>query len=433
MQVRSTGLAVSVVLLTAGCTSTTGSVPSPSSTASDRTPNVVPTTSSPVPPATRVTVSSPPRGSVLVRGEYPHVDSPCRRHRQPVLRARYPGSLTVSRAKDGTLTVLVRLPFERYLEGIAEVPSSWPSAALDAQAIAARSYALATTGWTGQGDTLDSPICSSTSCQVYRGIPVPAQPGIGRWYAAVRRTAGKLLLYQGRPADAVYFSTSNGRTYGNEDVFGSSPLPYLRPVIERDDGASPESHWRVVLAYRDLGPILAAADLWPKGRAVRRVAPIGDSFEVAGDATTRSIGMSDFRNAVNTWAPCLLPGRYPTDSRYGSPLPLTVPSGWFTPASGAAALTLTGRGWGHGAGMVQWGAYGKARRGLSAAQILGFYYGGLEPQAFPEPGKIDVEVASGLTSLTLLGSAGGARLNGERLPRGPVTIDGGDRLEIVRG
>jgi SpoIID/LytB domain protein len=79
----------------------------------------------------------------------------------------------VSQAKDGTLTVLVTLPFERYLEGIAEVPSSWPSAALEAQAIAARSYALETTGWTGQGDTLDSPICSTTSCQVYRGIPVP--------------------------------------------------------------------------------------------------------------------------------------------------------------------------------------------------------------------------------------------------------------------
>jgi stage II sporulation protein D len=338
----------------------------------------------------------------------------------------------VTRAKDGTLTVLVTLPFERYLEGIAEVPSSWPMAALQAQAIAARSYALASTGWTGQGDTLDQPICSTTSCQVYGGIPVPLERTTHRWYAAVRRTAGEVLLYQGRPADTVYFSTSNGRTYGNEDVFGSSPLPYLRPVIERDDAASPESHWQVALAYRDLGPILAAADVWPEGQAVRRVVSTGGAFTIVGASTTRSIDASDLRSAVNTWAPCLLPGRYPTDSRYGSPLPLTVPSGWFSATSSRTALDLTGRGWGHGVGMVQWGAYGKARRGLSAAQILAYYYGGLRPQRFPEPGVIDVQVASGLTSLTLVPSGAGTRLDGEPLDGARVTIVGGDSLEIQR-
>ena len=54
--------------------------------------------------------------------------------------------LSVERSKDGTLAITVTLPFERYLEGIAEVPSSWPRAALEAQAIAARSYALAHDG-----------------------------------------------------------------------------------------------------------------------------------------------------------------------------------------------------------------------------------------------------------------------------------------------
>ena len=172
--------------------------------------------------------------------------SSCKDAEQPRLVARYPGSLAVRRADDGTLSVVVTLPFEAYLEGIAEVPPSWPAAALEAQAVAARSYALATTGWSGeQGATLDTPICSTTSCQVYRGIPVEPVTGIGRWYAAVRRTTGLVLLSDGRPADTVYFSTSNGQTYGNEDVFGSAPLPYLRPVVERDDGASPTSRWQV--------------------------------------------------------------------------------------------------------------------------------------------------------------------------------------------
>ena len=115
-----------------------------------------------------------------MRGSYPRAPSRCVRPERPTLAARYPGTLSVERSGDGTLALTVTLPFERYLEGIAEVPPSWPRAALEAQAIAARSYALATTGWSGsQGETLATPICATTSCQVYRGIPVPAGGGIG--------------------------------------------------------------------------------------------------------------------------------------------------------------------------------------------------------------------------------------------------------------
>ena len=73
---------------------------------------------------------------------------------------------------------------------------------------------------------------------------------------------------------------------------------------------------------------------------------------------------------------------------------------------------MTGRGWGHGVGMVQWGAYGKATHGWSAGRILAFYYGGLRPRRFPEPGLIHVEVASGLTSLRLHASGPGATIDG---------------------
>jgi peptidoglycan hydrolase-like amidase len=165
---------------------------------------------------------APATGSFLVHGRYPHVDSPCRDAEQPTLTARYPGTLAVRRAGDGTLSLLLTLPFERYLEGIAEIPPTWPRAALEAQVIAARTYALATTGWSGeQGATLDTPICATSACQVYGGIPVPPVPGIGRWHRAVRDTAGQVLLTGGRPAETLYFSTSNGRTYGNDEVSGA--------------------------------------------------------------------------------------------------------------------------------------------------------------------------------------------------------------------
>lgn len=346
--------------------------------------------------------------------------------------ARYPGTIWVERSEDGTLELLVTLPFEKYLEGIAEVPASWPRAALEAQAVAARSYALATTGWDGEeGETLPTPICATTACQVYRGIPVPFEPTVRRWYAAVRHTSGEVLLHDGRPAETVYFSTSDGHTYGNDEVFGSPPLPYLRPVVERDDGASSVSRWSVRLPFEDLATFLHAGGEWPRGEAISSVRLEGGTVVVEGAGATRSIDSSTFRGAVNLWAPCLDPDRYPPASSKGSSLPITIPSRWMTISSGPDAAVFTGRGWGHGAGMVQWGAYGKALRGLSASDILAFYYGGLRPERYPEPGLIHVQVADGLTSLRIKPSGPGAALDGEVLGSGLISIGGGDTLTVT--
>jgi stage II sporulation protein D len=366
-------------------------------------------------------------GSFLVHGVYPPTESSCKGTDPLRLAARYPGSLALRKAADGTLSLTVTLPFEAYLEGIAEVPPSWPAAALQAQAIAARSYVLANTGWSGaQGETLDTPICSTTSCQVYRGIPVEPVTGIGRWYTAVRRTRGLVLLSEGRPADTVYFSTSNGKTYGNEDVFGSAPLPYLRPVVEGDDSASPTSRWRVRIGFRDLATFLARAGAWPQGRAISAVRGDGSSVTVTdGAGSAHVVDGSVLRGAVNTWAPCLRPGRFPPGA-----LPVTIPSRWMTATSTGRAAVVTGRGWGHGVGMVQWGAFGKARHGWSAARILSFYYGGLTPRVYPEPGMIHVQVASGLTSLRLHASRSGATIDGRELGPGSLVITGGEELTV---
>jgi hypothetical protein len=78
--------------------------------------------------------------------------------------------------------------------------------------------------------------------------------------------------------------------------------------------------------------------------------------------------------------------------------------------------------------MVQWGAYGKARLGWSAARILGYYYGGLQPQPYPEPGLIHVRVASGLRTLRVVPSRSGAKVNGVRVGRGAIVIGRGELL-----
>ncbi len=239
-------------------------------------------------------------------------------------------------------------------------------------------------------------------------------------------TSGEVLLYQGGPAETVYFSTSNGHTYGNDQVFGSAPLPYLGPVAERDDGGSPTSHWRVRLPFSDLGGFLHAAGHWLGGRAVSSVRLDGTTIVISGGGASRSMDLASFRDAVNTWAPCLEPGRYPP-----APLPVTIPSKWLTVSSGRDAAVVTGRGWGHGVGMVQWGAYGKALRGYSASDILAYYYGGLRPQTYPEPGLIHVRVASGLTSLRIVPSGPGATLSGHVLGPVRVSIIGGNRLTVT--
>src|SRR2546422_9582534 len=307
---------MALLLAAAACTSTvttaaTGASPPPSGSAT-----VSPSTSPSASSSPNVVVIRPRgNGSLRVRGAYPHAASACRHPEQPRLDARYPGGLAVRRASDGTLDLTVTLPFESYLEGIAEVPPTWPAAALQAQAIAARSYALAVTGWSGaQGATLQTPICSTTSCQVYGGIPVGPTPGIRSWYAAVDGTVGQVLADGGRPIEAVYFSTSNGHTYGNDQVFGSAPLPYLRPVVEHDDGASPESHWRAAIPFTDLARFLVRAQLWPAGASIGSVTRAGGSIVVAGGGASRPIDVGTFDRAVDEGGPCPFPGRYPGPS-----------------------------------------------------------------------------------------------------------------------
>jgi SpoIID/LytB domain protein len=387
----------------------------------------------PLSPATaqapsRVRFTTPVGESVLVHGEYPPVSSSCAEPYQPLLHARYRGAIEVSRAEDGSLRLISELSFEDYIKGIAEVPRDWPIAALKAQVVAARTYALNRYRFAETSGDWD--LCATTECQVYVGMRVEAGPWGDRWARAVQETAGQVLLYRGEPAITYYSSTSPGRTFDVEDRFGGEALPYLRGIEEEDDGASPLSRWRVEVPFRDLGRFLEVEGRWPGGRISGVTAGEG-GIRISGRGRV-VVSKDDLRDALNDSASCLAPDRYPTSEPDGYRLPQTVPSVWYRARQEGSTLVLEGRGWGHGIGMVQWGAYGKAKRGLPYEDILAAYYGGLRPQAGDLPGRIRILVAEGLRRVTVVPSSE-AELDPAVDAGAPWVITGGRRLRVRHG
>ena len=140
------------------------------------------------------------------------------------------------------LRVVNVVPLESYLEGVVagEVPFSWPAEALKAQAVAARSYALASAL---RGKPFD--LYADARSQVYLGV-AGEKPSTTR---AVDDTAGEVVLYAGKVATTYYFSTSGGKTASAADVFGFA-VPYL---VSRPDP------WDKLSPYHRWGPFLVGA------------------------------------------------------------------------------------------------------------------------------------------------------------------------------
>ena len=146
-----------------------------------------------------------------------------------VVDGRYRGSLELD-LSDGRLDVINRVGIESYLRGVvpSESPPSWPPAELEAQAIAARSYTLASPPQQPGGFDL----YADTRSQQYGGYDAetPATD------AAVSATAGEVVTYDGKPVPTYYFASSGGATESIQNVFmGAAPEPYLTAVLDPYD------------------------------------------------------------------------------------------------------------------------------------------------------------------------------------------------------
>lgn len=146
------------------------------------------------------------------------------------------------------LRLVVQLSMQKYLWGLAEVPSSWPGAVLRTQAIAGRTYAYEKHTRSGAHRyPCDCTVYDSTLDQAYAGDGKRTGSGEywDEWRAAVNDTDGQVIIYNGSPIQALYSSSSGGHTEHNEHVWGGTPLPYLRGVRDRADdvAANPNHQW----------------------------------------------------------------------------------------------------------------------------------------------------------------------------------------------
>jgi SpoIID/LytB domain protein len=176
--------------------------------------------------------------------------------------APYRGKLVVS-GDTKRVQVIDSVGLESYLKGVvpAEMPMSWAPEALKAQSVAARSYALANLA---TGRPFD--LYGDTRSQVYGGVKVESPSSSD----AVDATKGQIVLYNGKVADTLFFSTSGGRTASALESTGIA-VPYLVPVSDPYDSLSP---------YHDWGPVVL--DTVSVAKALKLSAPLADLQVMTG-------------------------------------------------------------------------------------------------------------------------------------------------------
>lgn len=291
----------------------------------------------------------------------------------------YRGRVELRRGATG-LTAVNLVGLEDYLRGVvgAEMGRRAPGEeeALKAQAVVSRTYALRNKGrWQAQGFDLMADI----SAQAYVGL-LNENPMAT---AAVEATRGEILTYQGEPIEAFYSSTCGGRTEDGAAAFGGAEQPYLQSFSDVDEQGT---------AWCAISPRYQWREHWG-GRAFS--ASIRTTLAAEGLGTARAADLREIRVLTRTRS-----GRIATLELAGNSGRTTVrgqairrvlsppAGGWLRSTDFTVRLSrrggriesvdAEGRGNGHGVGMCQWGAVGRARAGQHYDAILMSYFPGTE-------------------------------------------------------
>jgi SpoIID/LytB domain protein len=302
----------------------------------------------------------------------------------------YRGSIEIS-ADRGGINAINIVNLEEYLYSVvpAEMLTNWPKEALKAQAVAARTEAMAKLG---RHKEAGFDFCPEVHCQSYMGVERETEPTS----QAVDETRGIIMLYQGKPIDAVYSSNCGGHTQDN--IFGRAEhIPYLKATfdaIQKEDITFPLSPLELEYWLKEPPKgILCDIPEYPKSSNFRwvriytaqeinemlnKIADIGEvtkiivlqrqksghisAVKVIGSSTSYTLKKElDIRKLLGN----LRSSMFKVEIKYG-------------PDKKPLQFIFYGGGWGHGVGMCQSGACGMANQGRNYKEILNHYFQGTE-------------------------------------------------------
>ncbi|WP_315443385.1 SpoIID/LytB domain-containing protein [uncultured Selenomonas sp.] len=271
--------------------------------------------------------------------------------------ASYRGYITL--LKKNGFTIINNVQVEDYLYGVVpkEMPPNWPVEALQAQSVAARTFALKNRK---RHSTEGFDLCSTSHCQVYEGMAAETRTTTD----AVNHTRGEVLFYKGNVIDALFHTDSGGMTESSENMWGSS-VPYLHAVTEVQMQTQPWSRTVSVESF--------VRSVEQDGRSL-----LGTLKEIRLSPLTVGKGSGDrtpsgrVRSAefVGTKGRVVLSGN---ELRSMFSLPSTL----FSVRFDRAEVVISGYGSGHGLGLSQWGAKAFADKAKSYKEILFHYYTGV--------------------------------------------------------
>lgn len=271
---------------------------------------------------------------------------------------------------------IIELPFEKYIYGVvaAEMPADFHKEALKAQALAARTYIIDRLTRKDFSDLAkwgniakEAHVTDTMLHQVYKTDGELQQAWGSKYKAnqkkieqAVAETAGQIIIYEGKPIYAAFFSTSNGYTENSEDYF-KQKYPYLQSVSSSWDRLSPKYLQEQTLSFHQFVSQLEQKT----GQTISIPASTGEGLI---QVTARTEGK---RIAKVKIGDRVFSGREVREA-------LQLASTDFEVEVQGKQVKIRTRGYGHGVGMSQWGANLMAKEGKSVAEIVGHYYQGVE-------------------------------------------------------
>ena len=258
-------------------------------------------------------------------------------------------------------TVWSDAPLEEYLVGVvaAEMPALFEEEALKAQAVAARTYAVYQ--MESQGITVDD--LMENGGQSYQSL-AERQENWGESFStyesrirtAVEETAGEILVYEEEPILAVFHAISSGETEGADNLWAGQDLPYLQSVASPQDETSLEYTYQHTFSLEEAAALLQQAD----PQLVLASGSLKEQMQVLSRSDAGYIQSIQIGNRTYT-------GQQIRTA-------LGLRSTDFTVEENGNEITFTTYGYGHGAGMSQYGANALALEGYSYDDILHYYY-----------------------------------------------------------